>query len=66
MNADTIAAESGITVGQILSIEYNWQEVRFTETLKFSISEMSLRASPEITPSEVSGTDSVTVVWEIL
>lgn len=66
MNADTIAAGSGITMGQILSIEYNRREVRFAGTLKYTLNEISPRASPDITPSEVSGTDSVTVVWEIL
>ena len=65
MNADTIAAASGITVGQILSVEYNWQEVRFMGSLDYSINEISIRASPDITPREVSGSDSVTVVWEI-
>jgi len=66
MNAETIAAASGISIGQILSVEYNWREVQFMGTFVNELNEISPRASPDITPSEVSGTDSVTVVWEIL
>jgi len=68
-NAETIADAAGIKLGQIASIEYGWSEVRFYNELDYeanSCCEGPAPCPPDIQPNDMSTTDTVTVIYEIL
>ena len=67
-NAMTLAEASEIKLGALQQIDYGWAEVHFYEQ-RIShgcCSDQAEDAGPDITPEEVSATDNVTLVYEIL
>jgi len=65
-NADAIARASGCTLGRALRIDYSWSEVRFRGMMYDAAPDMQAASSaPDIEPDDVSGEDSVTIVFEL-
>ena len=68
VNADTIADAAGITLGQIITIEYGWSEVRFYNETDYDASPCCGEelCPPDIQPNDLNASDTVTVTYEIL
>ena len=68
--AEILCKSSGKTLGELVSIDYNWSEISV-----FSDSNYALAAAPrmmkaeacvpEFTPDDINSSDSVAFVWEI-
>lgn len=74
--AEVIIKAAGVTLGEILSIDYSWDEIDFVtrpvDEMKLRCSEDRMRGSSEpadydmdIEADDIEVTDTVTVVWEI-
>ncbi|MBN1885259.1 MAG: SIMPL domain-containing protein [Candidatus Krumholzibacteriota bacterium] len=66
--ANVIAAAAGRTLGSIRHISHSWSEVSFT-SLRYSMNAcMSSDAmiAPDLEPADVSSSDTVEIVWELL
>lgn len=62
--AQVLAQASGVTLGEIMEIDYSWSEIHFQPIVNYSC----LEAAPptyDITPDDVEISDSVTVIWSI-
>ena len=69
INAETISDAGGITLGQIVSIEYGRNLERFGSDDVYDIPTFLRRESDavlSIVPADMTSTDTVTVVYEIL
>ena len=65
LNAATLAAAAGVTLGKIVKIEYGWAEFRVSSET-YSVRETTSEiAAPDLSPSGVTAAESVTVDWEI-
>lgn len=70
-NADILARASGVTLGELLSIDYNWGELCLYSPTRYSMEDtcmMKSAAAPvgiEVEPDDIDVSDSVTFVWEI-
>lgn len=66
--AEILAEASGVTLGELLAINYDWTEVRFASETHFARSygaDMLNEAMPEFTPEDIESSDSAAFVWEI-
>ena len=68
--AEILTKASGVILGDLISIDYNWGEVHMYSNTRFMMNEdsiMSLKASaaPDIEPEDIDVSDTVTFVWEI-
>ncbi len=68
--AKLLASASGVTLGDIASIDYNWDELDFISPTRYEASNdcFALKASArsiDIEPDDISVSDSVTIIWEI-
>jgi len=65
--ASILAKASNVKLGEILSIDYNWSEIRFIrDSFELqSIDCMSAAASLDIEPNEIQASDTVSIVWKI-
>ena len=68
--AEVLTKASGVILGDLISIDYNWGEVHMYSNTRFMMNEdsiMSLKASaaPDIEPEDIDVNDTVTFVWEI-
>ncbi len=66
-----LAKASGVTLGELISIDYNWGELRLFSPTQYDMEDACMRLSSatptsiEIEPDNIDGSDSVTFVWEI-
>lgn len=68
--AKVLCEASGRKLGELLSIDYNWNEVRFVSATNFAAAKMVCEESadcgvPEFEPEDIRSQDSATFVWEI-
>lgn len=69
--AGILAKASGVTLGDLISIDYNWGELHLFSQTQYDMEDNCMRmasAAPtsiEIEPDDVDISDSVTFVWEI-
>lgn len=60
---------SGVTLGNLVTIDYNWGEIHLFSQTRYDLHEdriySDIEHSPEITPEDIEVSDSVTFVWEI-
>ncbi len=69
--AEILAKASGATLGELVSIDYNWGELSVISPTRYSLSNdcmplmASYKAAPEIEPEDISIKDSVTFVWAL-
>ena len=67
--AETLCAASGVRLGELVNISYNWGEICFDSASSYSKHERGitpLAAAPEFTPDDIKSSDSATFVWEIM
>ena len=65
-NAETIAAATGCRLGPAIKIDYGWSELRIHSFSSDLIQMRQMAYEPDIEPEDVSGEDSVTIVFELL
>lgn len=69
--AGILAKASGVTLGDLVSIDYNWGELHLFSPTQYDMEDACMRmasAAPtsiEIEPDDIEVSDSVTFVWEI-
>lgn len=69
--ADILAKASGVTLGDLISIDYNWGELHLVSPTQYDMEDACMRLSSaaptsiEIEPDDIDISDSVTFVWEI-
>lgn len=70
-NAGILAKASGVTLGDLISIDYNWGELHLFSPTQHDMEDACMRLSSaaptsiEIEPDDIDISDSVTFVWEI-
>ncbi len=68
--AKVLCEASGKKLGELLSIDYNWNDIHVASASCYAMNEMVRGAAadggvPEFEPEDVQSSDSVTFVWEI-
>lgn len=66
--AEILAEASGVTLGELLAINYDWTEVRFASETRYCRAygaDMVADAMPEFNPEDIESSDSAAFVWEI-
>lgn len=67
--AEALCAASGVKLGELVDISYNWGEICFDSASQYSECERGitpLAATPEFTPEDIKSRDTATFVWEIV
>lgn len=67
--AEALCAASGVTLGELVSIDYNWGEISIQSRSVYA-EDMLLEAAPaaampEFEPEDIDSRDTATFVWEI-
>jgi len=64
--AEILALTAGVKLGEVLRVDYNWTEVRFSHDYSVVREDcMMLSESLDFVPEEVKASDNVSVVWAI-
>ena len=68
--AKVLCEASGEKLGELVSIDYDWNEIRFASASAYAVNTMERgvsmdRGMPEFEPEDIRSSDSVTFVWEI-
>ncbi len=68
MRAEILCDASGVKLGELINIDYNWGEINFYSSTSYMLSESAnYDASPmHFNPDDIRIKDSVTFIWEIL
>lgn len=69
--AEVLCAASGVKLGELVCIDYNWGEITYVSQAKYAMEDciMSAAASPcdiDIDPDDIDAGDTATFVWEII
>ena len=69
--AVTLCAASGAKMGELLSINYSWNDIIYHSNTRYEMAQdsmpmMAMAKSIDIEPENVESSDTVTFVWEIL
>lgn len=69
--AEILCSASGVQMGEILSIDYNWSDRNYRSGTRFEMAEdsmpmMAMKSSINIVPEDIEAGDTVTFVWQIL
>ena len=69
VKAETLCAASGVKLGDLLTISYNWGEIdivsRTDVDMPMAKSKRGLDCNIEIEPDDISLSDTATFIWEI-
>ena len=67
--AEVLCAASGVTLGELVSIDYNWKDISIHSASHYErergIEAVPLAAAPDFTPDDIKSSDTATFVWEI-
>ncbi len=67
--AEILAKASGVSLGDLISIEYNWGELHLYSQTSYALRENQITidslSSPDIVPDDIAVSDTVSFVWEI-
>ena len=70
--AEILCKASGVELGQIISIDYNWGELNIVSQTRYDMEDcvqplmaMSKSCVPEIEPDDIDLSDTATFIWEI-
>lgn len=68
--AEILCSASGVALGNLLTIEYNWGEVNIASNTRYSLAEDCLAAplmarGIHMEPEDIDVSDTATFVWEI-
>jgi len=72
MKADILGEASGVQIGQLLSVEYNWADINVYSKTRFTDDVLACKAlsadsfSADIEPENIDVEDTATFVWEIV
>jgi Uncharacterized conserved protein len=73
--AELLTAASGVRLGQLINIDYNWGEVNTFSRTRFNAMDEAEEAKPmmrafgasaNFTPEDISSSDSAAFTWEIM
>lgn len=69
--AEVLCAASGVKLGDLICIDYNWGEITYVSQAKYAMEDciMSIDAAPcdiDIDPDDIDAGDTATFVWEIV
>ncbi len=66
--SQVLAKASGVMLGKILAIDYDWGEIEVRSRVYSASSKMAYDSAPmiDLEPEDISNSDTVTVIWEIL
>ncbi len=65
--AETLCAASGVKVGELLSIDYNWSDINVYSVSSYAAAGESVRGiTPEFEPEDIKAQDTATFVWTII
>ncbi len=63
--AEILCAASGVLLGNLLTIDYNWNDIHFHSDMRYCCCEQSVGSAIELEPDDIKTKDSATFVWEI-
>ena len=67
--AEILAKASGVILGDLVSIDYNWGELHLYSQTRYAMEDKLMKMSesyaPDIEPNDIDVSDTVTFVWEI-
>ncbi len=68
--AEILAHYSGVNLGKLLTIDYNWADIRFDSNTVYNMENsvmpmVSMARNIEVEPEDIEVRDNVTFVWEI-
>lgn len=69
--AEVLCAASGVKLGELVCIDYNWGEITYVSQAKYAMEDciMAAAAAPcdiDIDPDDIDAGDTATFVWEIV
>ncbi len=69
--AEILCAASGVKIGGLTSIDYNWDEISLYSDTNYKLESRCLTANPglsniDIEPDDIKAEDTATFVWEII
>ena len=68
--AAVLASSSGVELGKLISIHYNWTERDYLSRTEYGMDKrcmaMNASAKMDFTPDDISVSDSATFIWEIV
>lgn len=71
--AETLCCSSGVSLGKLLKIDYNWNDINIFSKADLQLKDISSLALPnaplptiDIHPNDINVTDTATFVWEIM
>lgn len=59
---------SNVKLGNLISIDYNWGELRLYSSTRYTVEDNQLHfkmRTPDIQPDDINVSDTVSFVWEI-
>lgn len=67
--AELLTKAAGVTLGTLMSIDYNWMERGLISPTRYSMEDnrmaLAKASAPQIEPEEIFASDTVTFVWAI-
>lgn len=68
--AEALCAAAGVTLGELINIEYNWSDVEIHSVSAYSeqfrgAAPVPAAAMPEFEPDDIKSSDTAAFVWEI-
>ena len=67
--AEVLCKASGVKLGELLSINYDWTDISFVSASTYAMNEqmrgVAVASVPEFEPEDIRTSDSATFVWEI-
>ena len=67
--AEILTKASGVTLGNLITIDYNWRELYLYSETRYVFEEkcmaMSESTAPDIEPDDIDVSDTVSLAWEI-
>lgn len=70
--AELLCEASGVMLGQLLTIDYNWGELNIYSDTRYNLAEDCIRKAPmcissiDVEPDDIDVRDTATFVWEIV
>ncbi|MCM1165606.1 MAG: SIMPL domain-containing protein [Lachnospiraceae bacterium] len=69
--AEILCAASGVKLGDLLSVDYNWGEITFVSESNYAMMDALYyagpkAAAPEFEPEDIESRDTAAFVWEII
>lgn len=67
--AEILTNVSGVSLGDLMNIDYNWDELHLYSPTRYNMEESCMRladsSAPDFEPDDIDVSDTVTFVWEI-